>query len=195
MRRTGALVVALLLFVSVVAGQAGEPHAAEHGPSILWKWANFAILAGLLGYFVYKNAGAFFRGRTAQIQKGICEATELRRQAEAQYHSIEQRLANLGAEIEGLRAGARSEAAAEAERIRQATARDLEKIQEQARRDIEALTKAARVQLRAHAAQLAIELAREQVRARLTPDIDAALVESTAREFERRAQPVPARVS
>src|SRR5438552_3059585 len=33
----------------------GEEHS--EAPSELWKWANFAMLAGVLGYLIGKNAG------------------------------------------------------------------------------------------------------------------------------------------
>ena len=58
---------------------------------IYWKWANFIILAGVLGYFVYKKAGAFFRSRTETIRQGIEEADRLRRDAERRVQPVEVR--------------------------------------------------------------------------------------------------------
>ena len=37
-------------------------------PSKIWQWANFAILAALLGYGIAKTLPAIFRDRTSEIQ-------------------------------------------------------------------------------------------------------------------------------
>jgi hypothetical protein len=48
-------------------GQEGEESFFEKHELEL-KWANFLLLAGLLGYFIGKNAGPFFAARTAGIR-------------------------------------------------------------------------------------------------------------------------------
>ena len=86
--------------------KAGE-HASEasgegeHGGMEIWKWANFAILAGGLGYLIGKNAGPFFAGRTQQIRKDMIESGEMRKQAEARAAEVDRRLASLETEIAG----------------------------------------------------------------------------------------------
>ena len=95
------------------AEKAGEHESSgegEHGGMEIWKWANFAILAGGLGYLVGKNAGPFFAGRTQQIRKEMIEAGELRKQAEMRAAEVDHRLANLENEIAAMRAEAKQEA-------------------------------------------------------------------------------------
>jgi F-type H+-transporting ATPase subunit b len=173
------LLVAILLystqtFVLNAAEQGGK--AAEGEPSqLLWKFANFAILAGLLGYMIYKKAGAFFRSRTEAIRKDIEEAGNLRREAEERAAGIERRIENLQAEIESLRAGARAEMTAENERLRQETEAGFEKIRRQTEQEIASAAKAARHEVRAHAAELAVDLAAGKLRALMTPTTDEAL--------------------
>ena len=174
---------------------AGHGGAGDSGNEILWKVANFAVLAGALGYFISKKASGFFASRTADIRRGIEEAWRLRKDAEARYAEIEQRLANIGAEIDGVRKQAGEESAAEGERVRAETGRDMKKIQVQAEQEITAAAKAARQELRAYAAGLAIELAEKKIREQLTPDSDNVLVEAMLHDLDQRANAPAARPS
>jgi F-type H+-transporting ATPase subunit b len=171
------------------AGQHGETTGhggeGEHDNTTMWKFATFAVLAGALGYAIGKNAGPFFRGRTAEIQKGIQESKRMREQAEARAAEMESRLSNLSAEIDNLRKSARTEAEAEAQRIRQETQRDLARVQELAEQEIESASKAAQIALRNHAATLAVNLARQKAEARMSDsnqdNLVRAFVESAGR--------------
>ena len=70
--------------------EGGQPAMEASSNELLWKWANFAILVGALGYLVYKNAGAFFGSRTEAIRKGMEEADRLRQDAEARVAQMEE---------------------------------------------------------------------------------------------------------
>ncbi len=165
------------------SAQASVLNAAEEGgrsaegasSQLLWKFANFAILAGLLGYLIYKKAGAFFRSRTEAIRKDIEEAGRLRREAEERAAGIERRIENLQAEVESLRAAARAEMTAENERLRQETDAGFEKMRRQAEQESASAAKAARHDVQAHAAELAVDLAAGKLRTLMTPTTDAAL--------------------
>lgn len=152
---------------------------------IYWKWANFIILAGVLGSFIYKKAGAFFRSRTEAIRQGIEEADRLRREAEQRAAEIERRMNNLQADIDSLRKAAREEMAAENERLRRETEESLQKIRKQAEQEIASAAKAARHQVRAHAAELALELAAGKIRAGLSPAADDLMIASFLNEVDR----------
>jgi F-type H+-transporting ATPase subunit b len=158
---------------------------------IYWKWANFIILAGVLGYFIYKNAGAFFRSRTEAIRRGIEEADGLRRDAELRAAEIERRMNNLQDEIDSLRKTAREEMAAENQRLRRETEEDLQKIRKQAEQEISSAAKAARHEVRAHAAELALGLAASKIRDRLSPAADDLLIASFLDELDHTAAGKP----
>jgi F-type H+-transporting ATPase subunit b len=98
---------------------------------------------------------------------------------------VDRKLANLEAEIEGLRQNARREQAAEAERIRQQTATDLARIQEHAAREIDAAGKAARIELKRYAARLAVDLAEQKIRRQMSGDLQSALVDNFVRGLDR----------
>lgn len=168
------------------ADEAGnKAHAAEEKGSMDgWKWANFLLLAGGLGYLIGKNAGPFFAARTAGIRKDMEESLEQRRQAEARAADVERRLANMEADIAALRGEGERDARAEAERMERHTAAEIAKIQAHAEQEIASAGKAARMELKRHAADLAIELAEQKVRARMTPDAQDSLVQGFVRNLK-----------
>jgi F0F1-type ATP synthase membrane subunit b/b' len=157
---------------------AGQP---ESGSALVWKWINFGVLLGGLGYLAAKNAPAFFSARTADIQKAIKDATGLKIEAEFRASEIDRKMATLEAEIRRMRDGSRTEMSQESARIDHDTSVALDKIREHTVREIEALQHQARNTLREHVAQLAVTLAGERMRERMTPDDRAHLVDAFAR--------------
>lgn len=157
----------------------GEGHGEEGGHSGLgvWKWVNFAILAGLLGWAIAKNAGPFFQGRIAEIQKDINEAREVKAEADARAAAIEKRLANLDSELATLRSDARREMESEAARIQDETKRIVARSGEQAEQEIASLAKAAETELRRETSRLALGLAEQKLKARMSPEAEQALAE------------------
>lgn len=189
-------VVSIALVIAAAALAAEGGHAQEAGdPELGWKIANFILMAGVLGYLIKKKAGGFFAGRSAEIRAGLEEAAKLKEDAEARYAEMEQRLANLGAEVENLRAQARQESAAEGERVRGEIQRETQKIQAQAEQEIASVSKAARQELREYSARLAIDLASKRIRERLTPEKDRTLVDAMLKDLEHRPGAGNARVS
>jgi F-type H+-transporting ATPase subunit b len=191
MKRLGWMVLALGLVLAPVkwaAAQdtaAAKPEAAEpepagaheeKEPAEIWKWANFILLAGGLGYLAYKHAPAFFAARSREIVQGMTDAKKLREEAEARAAEIDRRLAHLEADITRLRDESQAEIAAETERLAARRAAEIVKIEAHATQEIESAGKLARMELKRYAAQLSIELAERKVRARMTPETQNDLV-------------------
>ena len=152
------------------AASHGEAHPAEEKPmanEIWWKLANFAVLAGGIGYFAGKYGGPFFRSRTEEIQQGIRDAAEVRAEAEARAAAIESKIGNLSGEIEGLKTTSKAEIAAEGARVQAETQAQIAKVQAQAEMQIASAAKNATLELKAYSAQLALELAEKQIREKL----------------------------
>ena len=164
------------------AGEKEESFAEKH--ELALKWANFLLLAGLLGYFIGKNAGPFFAARSAGIRKDMDESLRQREQAEAKAADVDRRLANLEKDIAALRGQSETEAQAETERMAQHTAAEIAKIQAHAEREIASAGKAARMALKRYSAELAMGLAEQKVRARMTPDTEDALVQGFVRNLK-----------
>ncbi len=163
---------------------AGHEKAPESEPSVLWKWANFAILAIALGYLIRKSGPAFFKSRTEEIQRGIAEAAALRKDAEARAAKVELRMQSLQSEIEQLRADARSELEKEAGRIRKDTEQQFARVQSHGEQEVKAIAKHAKQELQAHAADLAVQLAEQRVRNRMDSATQHSLVEGFLRHLD-----------
>lgn len=145
---------------------AGEQHHEEESdPRAGLKWANFAILAVIMGWALAKTLPGVFKSRSEEIASGIAEAAKLKAEADAKSSAIEARLATLATEIEGFRASAKQEMQAEADRIKRETETFLAKIHDGALAEIEAAAKASRAQLKAYSAERALDLAESKIRA------------------------------
>lgn len=167
----------------------GEHATQEHeeGEKYLgWKWANFAILAVVLGYMMSKALPPFFQSRTAEIQKGITEAAALKADAEKRAADMERRLASMHVEIEQIRSEVRAAMAKEGERIRVDTEQHMARVQAQGEQEVAALVKHATLQLKAHSAQLALKLAEERIRSRMTAESQGALVNQFVSRMEQQ---------
>jgi F-type H+-transporting ATPase subunit b len=176
--------LALVLLLSPAAVRAEEKHGEEEGSLKVWEWANFALLAAGLGYVIAKNAGPAFDARGRRIRKEMVEAEEAKREADARAADVERRLAHLADEIAALRAEAQREGEAENARYARSSAAEMAKIQAQAEQEIDAAGKAARMELKRHAAELAIALAEQKLRARITPETEDRMVRGFVKNIE-----------
>ena len=183
MKRLTKLLAIGLAGVVVAAFAQGE--GAEEGPSAIWKWLNFLILFGLLGYLVKKNAGRFFAARSRKIREDIAQAEELHQDSEARVREVERKLASLESEIAELRAESEREQAAETGRMRQQTEAEMAKIRLHAEQEIASAGKSARLELKRYSAQLAIQLAEQKVRGRITPDTQDKRVRGFVSDLDR----------
>ena len=165
------------------AGYEKEESFAERHELEL-KWANFLILAGLIGYFVGKNAGPFFSARSAGIRKDMEESLRQRQEAETKAADVDRRLANLEKDIAALRAQSQAEGSAEADRMAQQTQAEIAKIQAHAEQEIASAGKSARMALKRYSAELAMGLAEQRVRARMTPATEDDLVQGFVKNLK-----------
>lgn len=156
---------------------AEESKSGESGAiSPIWTWINFIILIGVLGYLIAKNMGPMLVARTQKIQEGLAAGEKAKAEADARAAAVEAQLKNLGAEVEKLRASAAADREREAARLVRDTESELARIETHAGQEIESAGKVARLEVRRHAAKLAIELAEQKLRARMSPDVQASLV-------------------
>jgi F-type H+-transporting ATPase subunit b len=176
--------LAFLLFLSLAAwanpaAEAGG-HGGAHGggdPLLTAKWVNFAILACALGFVAVKFGGPALRGQQQAIVDGMNSAAKRAEAAAAEAKVIEQKISGLGAEVAILKEKAQTELAAEAVRLEQETAQSIQKLAQMAEQDVASAAKFARAELKAEAARLALELAKQKVQARMTGEVQGALVD------------------
>jgi len=141
---------------------------------------NFAVIALVILWISRSKLPGVFRNRTQSIRKAMEEARKMSDDANRRLSEIEARLAKLDIEIGSMREAAEREAAAEEARIREAAGEDTRKVVESAEQEIAAAAKAARRELKAFAAELAVTMARQQIR------IDAPTDQALVRTFSEQ---------
>jgi F-type H+-transporting ATPase subunit b len=177
-----------VLFIAVASAHAAEEggNAATERATEIFKWVNFAIVAGAIVWVFGKKLPPVFRNRAEAVSSAITSATSAKAAADAQLREAETRLANLQKEVAELRALAEKEAAAEVERLRAATQSDAQKIAAAAKAEIEAAERAARLELKALAANLAVDGAESLLAKQLTPKVQESLVSNFVKSLEGR---------
>jgi F-type H+-transporting ATPase subunit b len=135
-----------------------------HGAHLFALCLNFAIILFLFYWFGRKSLPGIFRARNESIQKALEEARKASEEANKRLADIESHLRQMDAEIGKMHASAEKEAQGEEERIKQATEVEMRKVVDAAQQEIEAAAKQARRDLSTHTADLAIALARKQIR-------------------------------
>lgn len=172
-------------FVLAVPALFAQESTTGEGGLEIWKWVNFLLLAGGLGYLIAKNAGPFFEARSRKIREEMSQAQEVWTSAEARAAEVDRKLASLESEIAAFRAESQAEAQNETKRMRLQTTAELARIKEHAEQEIAAAGKAARLALKRYSAELAIGLAEQKVKGRITPDTQDSLVRGFVRELDR----------
>jgi F-type H+-transporting ATPase subunit b len=201
--RFGAAFLSLIVIVAVPCGlsvpvaaqhaEAAKPaaanaqgtHEAEPGEQahdegwlpVIAKTVNFAILAGVLVYFLKAPLTEYLSSRIVKVREDLVTAAETREAATRQLAEIQTKLAALPGELEALKVRGGEEIAAERVRIQQAAEAERQRLLEHTRREIEMRLRVARRELVEHAATLAVAVASERIKNSITSDDQARLVE------------------
>jgi len=160
------MLVATAAFASSGGGHGAETYTftADWLPLLV----NFAIIVGLLVYFLRKPVRDMFRNRSADIEKAMEESREARARAVAALTDMERKARELEAETRTLIA----EAQARGEKDRQALVEEGKKIardiQEQIKTGTDIEIQKAKAELAAEAALLAVDLAEGKIKSTIT---------------------------
>lgn len=161
---------------------AEEAHDEGIMPTV-FRLANFAILVGLLVYFLKSPFVAYLASRSAQIRQDLVTAAEMRAAATAQLAEIDRKMQALPAELDALRRQGAEDVQAEQARIAEAAAAERTRLLEQTRREIDMRLRIAKRELTEHAAQLAVGVAEQRIRRSITPDDQVRLVDRYASQL------------
>jgi len=182
-------VVALLfsvLFVALSARAEEGGSASQRSAENLFKWINFALVTGVIVWLCLKKGPGFFGRRADVISSDIQKSTEAKKQADLHLRDAETKSQNLEKEVADLRATAQRESAAEADRIRDLTVTDEQKIADAGKAEVHAVERAARLELKALAANLAVNGAESLLVKQLTPAAQEALINNFVKTLEGR---------
>ncbi|MHB8708447.1 MAG: F0F1 ATP synthase subunit B [Desulfuromonadales bacterium] len=160
------IVLALLATVALPAltmAASGGDHADSGAvlKDFIWRCVNFAVMVGLLGYFVSKPIRNALQNRRTEIEKTLADAAAARDAAEAKAREYQEKLAKASAEIESIYAAIRREGELERDKILASAKEMATKIEQEADAKAASAVARARTELRAEAARLAVELAEE----------------------------------
>lgn len=180
-------VVLLIQLGAALGVRAAEgANSSESSATGIFKWINFAIVAGAIVYLARRFGPSFFRSRAEKITFAITEATAVKAEADRLLKDAEGRLARLDQEVTALRSSAANEAAAEAERIRALARIESERITAAALAEIEAAERAARLELKALGAKLAVEGAESLLQKQLSAKAQESLFRAFVQSLEAR---------
>lgn len=204
MRVQKRLLTCAVLWIALTVGAAGtqayqpqhepnqravaEAHTAEgeHEEGLMptvARVANFAILVGMLVYFLKTPIAAYLQSRGDHIRSELVQAAEMRRASESQLAEVNRRMAALPAELETLRARGAQDIATEEARIRAAADAERARLIEQMHREVEMQVRVAQTMLRREAAELATDIARRQIQATINPDDQMRLIDRYASQL------------
>ena len=102
----GLLFAALVLAPAAAFASGGDGHA-DSGTILkdfLYRCFNFALMAGLLAYFVTKPIRKGLKERSAEIEKTLAEAEAAKQAAEAKHREYSEKLDKATEEIAGIAA-------------------------------------------------------------------------------------------
>lgn len=175
-------------FFSVLALQ--ETRWWDYPGFELWKFINLAIFVAALLFILTRKVklGEAFRNRREGIKHELARAQQERDAALRKLKEVEQRLAQLEAEVANIQEQSVREATEERERIARSTETEIAKLSEQAQREIENAGKTARHELRRYTAEQSVRLAEEMIRREMQPEDDARLVGRNIEELGGAAQ-------
>jgi F0F1-type ATP synthase membrane subunit b/b' len=182
---TRALFVFLLMALPVMAAEGAEPDPADSTAGLIFRWLNFLIVFGGMGWLIAKYGGAFFRGNAKEIAASIVQATAEKEEAVRELHAVEAKVERLDKDVAEMREQARQNWEAESQRLRSSGVTEIEKINQAARSELAASERAAQEQLRDIAASLAVKNAAAVVSSRMNSDLRARIFQSFLADLGR----------
>jgi F-type H+-transporting ATPase subunit b len=161
--------------------------ASENGGSLgdlAWPALNLAILIAALVYFGRRPIQDFFAARQDRIRDDLDAAAGALAEAEARHTEWQRKLAQLDADMARIREQARERAEAERKHILAEASAAAERIRKDARTAVDQELRRAREELRREAAELALELAAETLRTRVSDADRSRLVDDFIETIE-----------
>ena len=175
-----ALLLCFFVLAPVAAFAAGGGGHADSGAVLkdfIYRCFNFALMAGLLAYFVTKPIRKGLKGRTAEIEKTLADAEAAKAAAEAKHKEYSEKLAKATEEIAGITEAIRREGEVERDKIIAAAKDMADKIEREADNKAAGVVAKARIELREEASRLAVELAEDMLKKQVSADDQKRLVE------------------
>lgn len=165
---------------------ADQAHDAGWMPTVA-KVVNFAILVGVLVYFLRAPLAGYMSGRIAKVREDLVTAATTRETASRQLAEIETKLKALPAELEALKRRGAEDIVEERRRIEEAAAAERQRLLEQTRREIDMRMRVARRELLELTANLAVGVASTRIKSSITAEDQSRMIDRYAAQLQRGA--------
>ncbi|MDH4258629.1 MAG: ATP synthase F0 subunit B [Candidatus Aminicenantes bacterium] len=179
------ILLMLLLLPFLVFMASGEGEHSSGLVDFLGKTVNFILLFGGLTYLLYKPIRSFLEKRGQDIQSSLKKAEDSRAEAERRLKEIEARLAGLQEEIERIKEEGRAEGRRAKERTLQLAQQEAERIKHFASQEIDSIIRSGIRELKEYTAELATALAEEQIKRKMSPEVQAALINKSIERLDK----------
>lgn len=137
---------------------------------------NFLIVVAFIVWFLARVMPKTLRARTERIQRELLQARKVTEDANRRLASVEERLARLDTEINGIRTQAQQDAVEKEKQMRAALEQEKQLIVDSSTQEIAAASSKAQNQLKRMTAELAIERAKHKIA--VSAEADRTLVET-----------------
>ncbi len=182
----------ILVFFSFKVGVAAEG-GVHHGvtstqiKNLIWWTVNFLVLIFLLYKLLKKPVVNFFRTRKENILKEYEELLAKKKEAEAKYLELQERIKRLKEEAEAIYQNYIEQGMKEKERILEEARLQAERIKEQAQLYIAQEMEKAKEKLKVELAEESVKLAEEILRRNITPEDQKRLFKEVLEQIKGRS--------
>jgi len=172
MKKIMPLFAALFTILLVSAARASEAEEGAHEAiTFMGDWlprlVNFAVIAGVVVYFMRKPARDFFKNRSAEIAKALQDSKEARERAVVALAEMESKIKDLEAETARMVADAQSRSEKDKLALIEEGRKVAQDVQVQVKQGIDIELQKAKTTLAAEAALLSLDLAEGMVKEKI----------------------------
>lgn len=143
----------------------------------LFKWMNFVLLFGALGYFLRKPFKQFLATRSEEIRKSLAEAKAAKENAERELATVMSRLEQIEKELAAMKNEAAAQTEADRQQILEVARQEAKQIVSSAHEEVALLVKNARQELRRHSAAFVVQMAEQKIKSAIRPEHQKPLFE------------------
>ena len=162
-------IIGVVLAAAVFASEGG--HGAEEY-TFMGDWLpriiNFAIIVGLLVFFLRKPVRDMFKNRTAEIAKAMEDSRDARERALAALAEMERKAREMDAETRTMIADAQARGEKDKQALIEEGRKIVRDIQEQVKIGVDIEVQKAKADLAKEAARLAVDLAEGKIKDKIT---------------------------
>jgi F-type H+-transporting ATPase subunit b len=168
---TAASCLAGVLMFAVIAVASEAAEGAHEAMTFMGDWLprliNFAIIAGVVVYFMKKPVQDFFRNRSAEIAKALQESKEARERAVAALAEMDRKIKDLEAETARMVADAQARSEKDKQALIEEGGKVARDVQAQVKQGIDIELQKAKTTLAAEASLLSLDLAEGMIKEKI----------------------------